>query len=139
MLTYANLPVGANSITATYSGAAYIQGSTSTALTQTVNAASTTTALTSTPNPSTAGQTVTFTATVTPSGGGIPNGTVSFKYGSMLLGNVTLSNGTAVLNYANLPVGTDSITATYTGSKLATASTSTPLAQTVNAASSTSR
>src|SRR5207247_9140460 len=59
------LTVGSHSITARYNGDTNFSGSTSTALTQTVNKASTTTSLTSGTNPSVFGQSVTFTATVT--------------------------------------------------------------------------
>src|SRR4029077_20561604 len=53
-----------HSITVVYSGNANFNGSTSTALTQTVNKAGTTTSVVSSANPSAFGQSVTFTATV---------------------------------------------------------------------------
>src|SRR5207302_6439180 len=58
------LSVAAHSITAVYGGDTNFTGSTSSALTQTVNKPGTTTALSSSANPSAFGQSVTFTATV---------------------------------------------------------------------------
>src|SRR5262249_22080024 len=74
-----SLAVAGHSITATYSGDSNYAGSTSPALTQTVNAAATSTSVSSSLNPSTFGQSVTFTATVTANapGAGTPTGTVT--------------------------------------------------------------
>ncbi len=60
------LPGGNDSITAQYSGDSNFSGSTSTALTQTVNPIASQTALQSSDNPSNYGDSVTFTATVSP-------------------------------------------------------------------------
>src|SRR4029077_18347928 len=79
-LTTSTLAVGAHSITAVYSGDTNYAGSTSSALTQTVNRVTTATALTSSLNPSVFGQAVTLTATVSPSSG--PTGTVQFFDGA---------------------------------------------------------
>ncbi len=90
-------------------------------------ATSTTTALTSTPNPSmTVGTSVTFTATVTPvGGGGIPTGTVTFKDGSTTLGTGALNGaGVATFSTSALAAGTHSITAVYGGSGSFVTSTS---------------
>src|SRR5205814_5104345 len=64
-LSIASLAVGSHSLTASYSGDANFNPSSSATLTQTVNQASTSTTAVSSPNPSISGQTVTFTATVT--------------------------------------------------------------------------
>ena len=63
------------------------------------------------------GQSVTFSATVTasPSGSGIPIGTVIFKDGSTILGTVSLIHGSASLNTSTLGVGVHNITADFTG------------------------
>ena len=61
--TLATLAVGPHSITAVYGGGGGFSGSTSPALTQTVNQAQTTTAVSSSVNPTVFGQSVTFTAT----------------------------------------------------------------------------
>ena len=98
----------------------------------------TATALTSSPNPSTSGQAVTFTATVTAQRGfykGTPTGTVSFYDGTMNIGNSNLnSSGVATLTTSTLPVGTDSITATYNGDSNFAPSTSPVLYQVVQGA-----
>ena len=96
----------------------------------------TTTALTSSTNPSDFGQSVTFTATVTSSSGN-PTGTVTFFDGSTNLGSVTLTSGTATLSIASLAVGSNSITAEYSGDSSFITSTSSAVTQTVNQASTT--
>ncbi|WP_257164789.1 putative Ig domain-containing protein [Bradyrhizobium sp. SRS-191] len=90
-------------------------------------------ALTSSQNPSQFGQPVTFTATVTPQGGGgTPTGTVTFNDNGSPIGTGTLTGGVATLAISTLAVGSHTITASYGGSALFTASTSPGLAQTVN-------
>ena len=100
----------------------------------------TTTALTSSQNPSNFGQLVTFTATVTAQQGfykGTPTGTVTFTYGSTTLCNaVTLSGGVATCAYSALPVGSDVVTAAYSGDGNFAPSSGT-VTQTVNQASTT--
>ena len=65
----------------------------------------------------TGGQSVTLTATVAALSGSVtPAGTVAFLSGSTPLGTETLSTeGIAVLDTSALPVGSDSITARYSG------------------------
>lgn len=130
-LTTSTLALGAHDISASYGGDTQFTGSTSSSLTQTVNAVvtATATALTSSLDPSTFGQPVTFTATVSPSSG--PTGTVQFFDGAVSLGTVALSGGTASLTTATLAVGTHFITASYRGDSNFTASTSASLTQTV--------
>ncbi len=135
-----NLPVGSRSITATYVGDTNYSGSTSSPITQTVNQASTTTALGSSVNPSVFGQSVTFTATVTvvAPGGGTATGTVEFFDGATSLGTDSLDgSGLASIDVSTLTVGGHSITATYGGATAYVGSTSSPLSQTVNQASTT--
>ena len=86
---------------------------------------STTTTVVSSVNPSSFGQAVTLTATVTANapGSGSPTGTVTFYVGPVnpadQIGTGTLSSSsgvmTATLSTSSLPVGTDTITATYSG------------------------
>jgi hypothetical protein len=100
----------------------------------------TTTVLTSSPSPSNFSQAVTFTATVTAQQGfykGTPTGTVTFTYGNTTMCNaVTLSGGTANCAYSALPVGSDVVTATYSGpSNFSSSSAS--LNQMINQASTT--
>ncbi len=127
------LTVAQHSITAVYGGDGNNTGSTSTALTQTVQQ-NTTTTLTSSLNPSTAGVSVTFTATVagTVNGAPTPTGTVTFKDGATTIGTGTL-NGSGVATFAtvSLTPGAHSITAVYGGATLDITSTSAVLTQTV--------
>jgi hypothetical protein len=77
-----------------------------------------TTTLSSSPNPSTSGQAVTLTATVSSGAAGGPTGTVTFKNGTTYLGTKPLSAGTAILTKFELPVGTLTIGAYYSGDTL---------------------
>lgn len=113
ILSTAALAAGAHSITATYSGDSNFSGSTSPVLSQDV-LATTTTTLTSSPNPSKPGVAVTFTATVT-SAAGTPTGSVQFLNGDTLLKTVSLVSGVAVFKTTKLPLGSNIITAVYTG------------------------
>jgi hypothetical protein len=133
-----SLAVANHAITATYGGDTNFNGSTSTAITQTVNQANTTTALTSSVNPSVFGQSVVFTATVSAvaPGSGTPTGTVTFLDGATTLGTGALSGGSATLTTSSLAVATHSITASYGGSGSFAGSTSGAVNQTVNQDSS---
>jgi hypothetical protein len=97
------------------------------------------TALTSSLNPSTSGQPVTFTATVTSLAfKQAPTGKVSFAYGSTQLGTSNLNtSGVATLTTSTLAVGTDSVTATYSGDANFTTSTSPAVQQVVQNVSTT--
>jgi hypothetical protein len=100
----------------------------------------TTTTVISSLNPSVYGQSVTFTATVKPNTGStpIPNGEkASFFNGTAKLGTGTLSSGKASFTTKALPTGTDSIAASYGGDTGFAGSTSTPISQGVDKASST--
>jgi hypothetical protein len=136
MVTTSALTVGPHSITANYAGDANFAGSLSGMFNQTVNLTGSSTALASSANPSVFGQAVMFTATVTGSGGP-PTGMVTFLDGAATLGTATLSAGVATFSTSTLVPGTHSITAMYGGDVNFGASTSTPLMQTVNKASST--
>jgi hypothetical protein len=114
-LNYAFTSPGTISIVATYSGDSTFLSSNSARLKQAVTKAVTTTTLTSSPNPSQAGQTVKFTATVTGQYGGTPTGTVTFKDGSTVLAQVTLSSGVARFKTSTLTVGKHHISANYGG------------------------
>ena len=97
-------------ITATYSG----DGNYTTAVgttTQTVSKATTTSTLTSSLNPSLPGASVTFTDTL-PSN---VTGTVTFTNGTTSLGTSTVTGGVATISSSTLPLGSDPITATYSG------------------------
>jgi hypothetical protein len=99
----------------------------------TVNQAASATAITSTANPSFAGQNVMVTASVT-SPGPTPTGNVIFTSGSTTLATVALSGGSASYTTSSFTtVGTQTITASYSGDANTQAS-STTLSQVVNAA-----
>jgi hypothetical protein len=131
----AALAIGTHSITAVYGGDSNFTGSTSSALTQTINQTTTTTAVISSANPSTINESVTFTATVTPAVSGVfaPTGTVTFKDGSATLGTGTLNSSLqASFTTAGLALGSHSITAVYGGDSSFITSTSPVLAQVVD-------
>ena len=130
-LTTTALPSGIYSVTAIYGGDYNFSRSTSTALSLTVNKANSHTTLTSSQNPSDAGQYVTFTATVSRQFSGTPTGTVLFSNGGTTLGTVSLSGKPAVFTTTVLPVGTDSISAAYSGDTNFAGSTSNSVSQVV--------
>lgn len=138
--TIPSLPVGINSITATYNEDGKDQlhfGSRSTPLSQVVQE-STAVNLTSSANPSALNAPLTFTATLsTPGGGGVtPDGTVNFFDGVNLIGTGTVSAGVATFSTSNLSDGQHPITAVYGGdaNKYINGSTSAVLNQDVLAA-----
>jgi Bacterial Ig-like domain (group 3)/FG-GAP-like repeat len=97
----------------------------------------TTTTITSSSNPSDFGQSVTFSATVAVKASGTPTGTVKFMDGSTILGTSPLTGGTAKFSTATLAVGHHRITASYSGDTTFAGSTSPPLHQFVNRATTT--
>ncbi|MBS1801213.1 MAG: Ig-like domain repeat protein [Acidobacteria bacterium] len=104
------LPVGNNTITASYAGdTSYTSGSATT--TRAVTKLSPSSVLTSSANPSVFGSAVTFTDTL-PS---TVTGTVTFTSDSTTLGTATVTNGIATLTTSLLPTGSSTITATYSG------------------------
>lgn len=126
-----SLPVGANSIVASYSGDANNSPEISSALDQVVNKAASTTIVASSNGNSVYPAAVTFTATVTTPAAA--TGTVTFYAGATTLGSSPLSGGTASFT-SSLPAGSYQITATYSGDGNFLASTSGPIAQGVAAA-----
>ena len=123
------LPVGTNSIEAIYSGDSNYGGSTSIAFSQGVNQATAATVVTSSLSPSTSGESVTFTATISGEYGQV-KGSVSRRAKQQAISgtvawssntgcgttNVTNGNpGVATCTTSSLGVGTDTITATYSG------------------------
>ncbi len=61
------------------------------------------------------GQSVGFTATLTGLGGNPTTGTVAFSFGAVSLGTFPVVNGVASMSTLVLPIGTDLVTATYSG------------------------
>jgi hypothetical protein len=131
------LTVGANAITAIYSGDANFGPSTSAPFTQTVNQGATTTKVVSSLNPSTAGVTVTFTATVTAiaPASGTRTGTITFEDSGVAIAGCAAQilglAGTATCATNALVAGMHTITAVYSGDGNFVTSTSAPLTQTV--------
>lgn len=117
MATYttSGLSVGVHSITATYSGDANNNSSsTITPFTQNVNIAPTTVQLLSSANPLAYGQCVIITAIVNSNGSA--TGTIQFALDGVNTGSpVSLSSGAAAYSFADLAVGSHTITAVYSG------------------------
>jgi large repetitive protein len=128
-------------VRATYNGDSNYSGTLATPLTETVDLGATTTAISSNANPSVSGETVTFTATVSAStpATGTPTGSVTFAVtgsaGAVACskGNtVTLSGGTATCAITGVASqSTYSVHASFSGDSNYSASTATPLTQTV--------
>ena len=84
-------------------------------------------------NPSTSGQSITLTANVSGSGA-TPSGVVNFVDGSTSIsgcGSISLANGSAACTTSSLPVGSHSVTVSYSGDSTYAAATSATLTQTV--------
>jgi hypothetical protein len=114
------LPAGSHTIQARYNGAAAYAASSSVGRNEQVNPANTHTVLSSNHNPAYIGQVTVMTATVRANapGGGIPQGTVTFKVDGADAGTVNLNptTGQASLNLGALSQGTHLISAVYNGS-----------------------
>ena len=144
--TTTNLPAGADSIVASYSGyGSTYSPSTSSTLTQTVGSVPTppvvgpvptTTYIASSPNPSADGQLVTIGATVEAAdGANISDGTISFYDNGTLIDTAGVENNQAYFQTASLPPGVDSLVASYSGTSTGLGgSTSSVLDQTVGQA-----
>lgn len=138
-LTATTLSAGSHAITAVYLATPSSTPSTSPVLTQDILAADTTTTLTSSANPSVTGQTITVKAVVkaVAPGGGYPTGTVDLYDNGTWVASKALAYGQAGIP-VKLGVGSHDLTATYGGSgDHHPSATSAPLAQTVNAAVTT--
>jgi sugar lactone lactonase YvrE len=124
---YSGLAAGSYSITAVYSGDANDQASTGTGAAQLVVAKiATTTDLVSNTTSSQPPQIV-LVATILTGSGPVPTGSVTFSYGTTVVGTVALdANGVATL-VPSLPSGTYSIVAVYSGDATHSSSTSQPV------------
>jgi len=107
--------LGSHSITASYAGDRNFAGSTSNALTETVNPAATSTVLGSSANPVLVGKSVTFSATVSSTVGGTQSGQVSFYFdgSNTAAASVNVSNGTASYSTSSLSAGSHSVVAVF--------------------------
>jgi hypothetical protein len=122
------LPVGTDSITASWPGDSNTNTVTSSAVSQVVNKVTPTLSLTSSVNPSTYGQSVTFTATANVS----LSGTVTFLDGSTQIGTSSISGTSTTFSTSTLAVGSHSITASWPGNTNTNAATSNVVTQVVN-------
>jgi hypothetical protein len=106
-----------HTITATYSGDTNNAGSVSSALVEQVNrGVPTKTVLVTSGSPSFVGNPVTFTATVTPSHGTIPDGElVTFFDGMTAIGTGTTTGGVATFTTSSLTLKTHTVKGTYPG------------------------
>ena len=132
MLAVTTLPGGAGSITASYSGDSQYAQITSAPLKVTVSKAIPAVTLTPSASSTSYGSSITLTAVL--SGAGTrPTGSVTFLIGPVALGTGALnSNGIATLGVTSLPMGNDSITASYGGDGNYSAAFSAAAAVTVN-------
>jgi hypothetical protein len=121
------LPIGSDSVTASYGGGAgFLASSSSGAGSVTVTKATTTLGLLSSANPSTAGQPLTLTATVFPTTGSGETGTVTFFENGTRIGTSAVSNGQATWTVFTQLASDDSITADYSGDTNFGSSSTTP-------------
>lgn len=136
--TISGLAVNSHTVTAAYAGDDNFTGSSSAALSQTVNKASATTTVTSANTTVAHGQPVTFTAKVAAvaPGAGTPTGMVTFMDGGTVLGSASLGasggGATATFTTSGLAAGARSITAVYNGDGDFLGATSAALTQYVN-------
>lgn len=135
--TAASLAMGTHSLSAAYSGSSSFSASTSSSVSIAVTALPSTLALTSSAATSTQGLPVELIATVAGSAGSgsaMPSGTVSFNVGTTALGTAALDpTGVAHFTSTRLPVGADSISASYGGDAIFASSTGSPMAVTISA------
>jgi large repetitive protein len=147
-VVYTSTTPASHSITAVYLGSAgAYNGSTSTAITETVGSASTTTTVASSDTTAVPGETITYTATVavTAPGSGTPSAadTVTFKDGATTItcgaGSVAFNGTTATCTvvYTSTTPATHSITAVFGGDANYLTSTSSALTESVGKAATT--
>ena len=110
VITTSALPVGNDTITASYSGDT-TNNPVSGVLNQIVSKTTPASTLTSSLNPATPGAPVTFTDTLPAS----LSGAVTFTSGGAVIGSATIVNGVATITTSSLPLGSDPVTATFAG------------------------
>lgn len=129
--TTAQMSAGTHALTASYGGDAVNAAAVSGAVNEVVNLASTMTTIATSNGTVAVGSSITLTADVSSTNGPVATGSVSFVDGNSVLGTAVLSNGHAVFTTAVLMPGAHSIVANYSGDSDDAASTSAPLAETV--------
>jgi hypothetical protein len=126
ILTTTDLPVGTDTLTASYAGTAQFSPSVSEPVSTQINPFPTSTSLSSSMASANPGASVTLTATVTSNGNPVNLGIVTFFSDTTSLGTSAVnSNGIAILTTAALPLGTDTLTASYAGTAEFSSSVST--------------
>lgn len=131
-----SLAVGTHSIVATYAGDGSTAPISSSAYSQTINAAGASVTLTSSANPATFGALLTFTAAASSTAGPL-TGTVNFQDGGVTIGSGALSStGTATFSTTTLTAGNHSIVAAYQGDANDQPASSSTLQQVVERATS---
>ncbi len=133
-LTTAALSVGQHSIVATYSGDSAYVASTSIPFLQTVQIATTSLSLTTSMSPATVGVSFNLTALLSVNGGQ-PSGSIIFRDGAVTVGTVAISGTSpAIFKISTLSPGVHSLTAFYAGDANDGSSTSAPLTQVIQQA-----
>jgi hypothetical protein len=130
-LSVSTLPVGANSITAAYAGAAEYAPSSSTPITVTVAPDNTTTIVVASSTSVDYGISETLGARVEANGSPATDGVVTFLFNGSSIGSGLVNNGVATISLTTLPSGADSITASFAGTANLAASASTAILVTV--------
>jgi len=133
-LTVSGLAGGSHSVTAVYVGDGSYATSTSSPVTVTVNKASATLTLTADATEREAIGSSVLTAHLSDTGA---TGTVEFREGATVLGQATVSGGTATLTVGDLETGTHTISAVYAGDDKYLGSTSPVLDVTVTPSAAT--
>ncbi|WP_263379778.1 Ig-like domain repeat protein [Granulicella paludicola] len=126
-LTSTTLPIGTDPITAVYNGDGNYAPVSTGPVNETITQFSSLPVLSATPNPAQFGTTVTLTESIPGVNGVTPTGSVTFTYNGTTLGTATVVNGVATLTTTTLPIGTDPVSATYTGDTTYAPATSGPL------------
>ncbi len=135
-MTISTLPVGSDVIKAIYPGDSNYSGMTSPLITEFVSKASVSNTLATNNASPSFGTSVTFTVHLPTVGGVAPTGTVTFSSGGAVLGTASLNgSGVATLSTTALPVGTDTVTASYAGDGNYSNSTSNSVTENVAKAS----
>jgi hypothetical protein len=115
-ITTSALPGGMDTVMAVYPGDTNYAAGSATVVETVALAPSLNDTLTASPPSTTEGSPVALAFTVPPVNGVSPTGTVSFYYGTTLLGTGTPdATGAATLSVSSLPVGTDTVMAVYPG------------------------
>jgi subtilase family serine protease len=130
-LSLSSLPVGANSITAAYVGAAQYAPSSSTPITVTVVPTITTTTLYASLSSVSFGSIETLWVQVLANSTSVLSGPVTFLSNGTSVGSATVASGMASIVVSTLPGGIDTLTASYAGTANLAASTSSPVTVTV--------